>query len=82
MINEEMKQKLLENAKEHILDEDLHKVDNLFKKVWKTTEEGIEVITLSPLHENGARCMKFDADTLEWLGIDELDYIEEYGERL
>jgi len=81
-LTEKQKETILENVKEHLLEEDQHLAPNALKRIWLLREEYGEFILTNPVLKNGERCMQFDPETLEWVGIQPLDYVQQYGELL
>ena len=82
MISEELRNKIRPHLLECLMDEDKGKAEEMLDECYKMVENGVNSIVVSSKPFGRDLTMKFDEETGEFIGLENMPYAMEYGELL
>lgn len=82
MISEKLKQKILPELKDHLVEDDYKYIEEMFSEVYYTNFDGIERVTLKPHPEAGDIAMQFNIVNGNFIEITSYEYIQSVGEKV
>ena len=79
MIKDKLKQLILPNLREHLMEQDWPYIEEMFTETYFTKHDGIARVTLKPHPDAGNIAMQFDYMTGTFVEITMWSYIKEIG---